>query len=170
MALYIDMNFGSSDSIIDYVEWGSSNHSRSDEAEGANMWTVGDFVPAFAFDESLEFDGNGDTSADWNPATPNPCDEIPMIGSPPIGSLANMDINGNPVQDMLRVNVQTSLSFNEITLDIRDMTGVLVRSESILAPPTNVDFEIDVADIPNGLYYITIRELFGTVTTKMVKQ
>ena len=170
MALFVDSSFGDPNSLIDYVEWGSSNNERSDLAVTAGMWTTGDFVPAFPDDESIEFDGNGDTSADWSVATPNPCDEIPMIGSPPIGSLASMDINGNPVQDMLRVNVQTSVSFNEITLDIRDMTGVLVKSESILSPPTNVDFEIDVADIPQGLYYITIRELFGTVTTKMVKQ
>lgn len=44
MGLYRDSNFGSSDSIISYVEWGSSGHGRASVAVGAGIWADGAFV------------------------------------------------------------------------------------------------------------------------------
>lgn len=43
MGLYTSSNFGSSDDIISYVEWGSGDHGRSATAVAAGIW--GGFVP-----------------------------------------------------------------------------------------------------------------------------
>lgn len=44
MALYDSNSFGSSDSILSYVEWGSSGHARSSVAVGAGIWPSAAFV------------------------------------------------------------------------------------------------------------------------------
>lgn len=44
LGLYSTNQFSSSEAIVDYVEWGSSGHARSDVAVGAGIWTAGGFV------------------------------------------------------------------------------------------------------------------------------
>lgn len=46
MGFYADSTFGSSDSIISYVEWGSSGHGRSGVAVAAGIWPRGGVVDA----------------------------------------------------------------------------------------------------------------------------
>ena len=46
IGLYRDSNFGSTSSIVSYVEGGSSGHARSGVAVGAGIWGDGDFVDA----------------------------------------------------------------------------------------------------------------------------
>lgn len=46
IGLYLNRAFGSSDSIVSYVEWGSTGHPRSGVAVGAGIWGDGDFVDA----------------------------------------------------------------------------------------------------------------------------
>ena len=76
MGLYTSSSFGSSSAIIDYVEWGSTGHGRSNVAVNAGIWTTGDFVAAFDNSESPEYDGMGDNSSDWAAtAMPSICSE-----------------------------------------------------------------------------------------------
>jgi len=75
MGLYTSSNFGSSNAMIDYVEWGSTGHTRSSVAVAAGIWTTGDFHPVFANTESLAYDGEGDSSTDWTAGTPTPGQE-----------------------------------------------------------------------------------------------
>ena len=65
MGLYTDNNFGSSSSIVSYVEWGSTGHPRSGVAVGAGIWGDGDFVDAegAAFIRAIEAPPLG--AADW---------------------------------------------------------------------------------------------------------
>lgn len=44
VALYDSNSFGSSDSILSYVEWGSAGHQRSSVAIAAGIWPSGGFV------------------------------------------------------------------------------------------------------------------------------
>ncbi len=44
LGLYIDAAWTNSASIVDYVEWASTGHTRSSVAVGAGVWNVGDFV------------------------------------------------------------------------------------------------------------------------------
>ncbi len=69
LGLYIDGSWGMSSSVVDYVEWASTGHTRSAVAVGAGVWNVGDFVdgPApYAFTG-----GSGDYgSAFWDVNNP----------------------------------------------------------------------------------------------------
>ena len=48
MGLYDAQSFGSADAMVDYVEWGSTGHGRSNVAVAAGIWQTGDFVAGFA--------------------------------------------------------------------------------------------------------------------------
>ncbi|MCH2197859.1 MAG: T9SS type A sorting domain-containing protein [Flavobacteriales bacterium] len=65
LGLYILPQYSNSGAIIDYVEWGSSGHVRASVAIGAEIWSMGDFIPTVNAGESVQWDGEGDTSDDW---------------------------------------------------------------------------------------------------------
>lgn len=44
VGLYSAADFGNSEEIVDYVEWGSGGHGRSSVAVGAGIWEEGAFV------------------------------------------------------------------------------------------------------------------------------
>lgn len=44
LGLYSSSQFGSDDAIVDYVEWGSTGHTRSNVAIAAGIWVVDGFV------------------------------------------------------------------------------------------------------------------------------
>jgi hypothetical protein len=64
IALYIDSNFESSDSIVSYVEWGDPGHTRSPVAVMAGLWD-GNAVDAT---DATSISSGGDAvtaAADW---------------------------------------------------------------------------------------------------------
>ena len=70
LGLYVDSNFGSSASIRDYVEYGTSGHARSSVAMAAGIWNMGDFVPYSNIEESIQYTGSGNSSSSWFSAAP----------------------------------------------------------------------------------------------------
>ena len=61
----------SSSTIIDFVEYGDSDNVYDGQAEGAGIWTAGDFASDVVAGHSLEYDGSGDAGTDWfDQATP----------------------------------------------------------------------------------------------------
>jgi len=48
LALYSSNDFGSSEAIVSYVEWGEGDHARSSVAVGAGIWEAGAFVATTA--------------------------------------------------------------------------------------------------------------------------
>ncbi len=76
LGLYSTNTFGSSDAIVDFVQWGSSGSARENVAAGAGIWTAGEFVPNVALGSySIAYDGEGDAASDWEQ------DETPTFGS-----------------------------------------------------------------------------------------
>ena len=68
MGLYSASDFGSSDAIVSYVEWGSTGHGRSSVAVGAGIWGEGDFVPVPAGDAAgaiIWLQDTGSGAASW---------------------------------------------------------------------------------------------------------
>lgn len=65
LGLYTSSGFANSNNIIDYVEWGSTGHARSTVAQMAGIWSSGDFVNDVTGTGSLEYDGSGESSSDW---------------------------------------------------------------------------------------------------------
>jgi len=74
LGLYLDSNFASPSSMVDFVQWGGSGNGREFEAVIAGIWQEGDFVPDIQEGHSIAYDGSGNTSADW-------CDDsTPTLG------------------------------------------------------------------------------------------
>ena len=68
IALFTRRDFGNSDAIVDYVEWGKDDHTRSGVAVGAGIWNSGDFVATegstvFLFANTSPTDGAEDWTA-----------------------------------------------------------------------------------------------------------
>ena len=63
-------NFGVSEFLQDYVQWGEDGHWRERVAAEANVWPAGAFVPTPSPEQSLSFDGNGDAPEDWDVTAP----------------------------------------------------------------------------------------------------
>lgn len=99
LGLYLNASFGSSSSIIDYVEWGSTGHTRSSVAVSANIWTSTDFVAAPPAGTSLMYDGSGNTSAHW------------FNGTPTFGSENNSCVLVGDFNETLEVNAADLLMF-----------------------------------------------------------
>ena len=67
LALYETNAFGSSAAILDYVQWGFNpgDPTREGVAVAAGIWTAGEFTAAITDGNSLQYDGEGDTAADY---------------------------------------------------------------------------------------------------------
>jgi len=75
LGIYIDRAFSNPNSIIDYVEWGSTGHGRSNVAVEAGIWSTGDVVLSFNESESLSYTGNGDSPESWVAGDNTICEE-----------------------------------------------------------------------------------------------
>lgn len=78
LGLYLNNQFTNPASIIDYMEYGSSGHARAAVAISAGIWFVNNFVPTPGAGQSMNYDGEGNTAADWfaadlNFGEQNPC-------------------------------------------------------------------------------------------------
>ena len=60
-----EANFAIGEFLQDYVQWGEGGHWRERVAVEADIWPEGAFVPTPSPEQSLSFDGNGDTPEDW---------------------------------------------------------------------------------------------------------
>jgi len=91
LGLYTTNSFGNADAIVDYVEWGSSGHTRSGVAVAAGIWTTGNFIPALEDGLSAQKTELGDITSDaWHPGAPLLCrafNDPPVDNEPCIGDL-----------------------------------------------------------------------------------
>ena len=54
--LYVDGSFGSSDSMVDFIQWGSGGNGRESVADTKGIWTAGDFLNGAG---PFEYTGDG---------------------------------------------------------------------------------------------------------------
>jgi hypothetical protein len=65
VALWNTHDSHTKDTIVDYMEYGDGGQSYENTAVSEGIWTAGDFAPDVDEGHSLEYDGSGDTGADW---------------------------------------------------------------------------------------------------------
>ena len=71
IGLYSSGGFGDPDAIIDYVEWGSTGHTRSSVAIQAGLWTEGDAVVTDASATGLTAGDRSEPGPQgWSPTSP----------------------------------------------------------------------------------------------------
>ncbi len=162
MGLYSDDSFGSSNSIVDYVEWGSTGHQRSSVAVAAGIWTTGDFVPDWTGSNSLEYSGEGDSSSEWTPGDGSLCDE--NLVSEGEDELL-MSIYPNPTTENIHLEMSGRNRINA-TVMIYDMFGKRLRDFTALEiEGTQM---LDVSDLRAGKYILMIQTANQVQSTSFV--
>ena len=169
MGLYTRRAFGDSTAIISYVEWGSSGHRRSDLAASVGEWVSGEFVPAFAAGQSLEYGGEGVGAASWNLRnTPTICAENegpePVVGDIIINEvfpdgtveLKNVGETTVDVSTYWLCNFPAYVEMSELTLECGSL---VMEPGDIIA--VNDFTAFNAADGEMGLY---TRRAFGDST------
>ncbi|MEL6916756.1 MAG: hypothetical protein AAFO99_03400 [Bacteroidota bacterium] len=71
LGLYINSTgFADPTTLADFVQWGASGSIREEVAVAAGIWPEGEFVNVVSdVDNSIAFDGEGNTAADWSETT-----------------------------------------------------------------------------------------------------
>jgi hypothetical protein len=150
MALYIDANFGSNQSIVDYVQWGATSHLRTNIAIGAGIWTAGDAVAPFAASSSLLYDGDGDASTDWSQGTTSPCSS--NLNDPNSSTEFSYKLYPVPAKDMITVELSEQ-SDDAVHIEIYDGQSRAVMS-SIYKNTKQTNVMVD--QMQAGIYYMRV--------------
>jgi hypothetical protein len=74
----------------------------------------------------------------------------------------------NPVEGKL--NIRINGKENELTLQIRDVTGQLIHSETLSGLNGDVTHQVDVTALHNGVYFIRLMNGDRNYTGKFVVQ
>ncbi len=150
LGLYIDNNFGSNQSIIDYVQWGGTSHLRTPVAVGAGIWTAGDAVDPFSTPNSIKYDGDGDSSTDWTEGATNLCiDNVQQTSKE--GELSRV----YPVPSTGMLNVELLEPTSEpIEIEIYNRSSQLIFT-SVYDQKQMIN--INLIDLPEGMYYAKIK-------------
>ncbi len=162
MALYIDGNFGSNQSIVDYVQWGSTMHLRTNIAIGAGIWTAGDAVSSFTAPNSLLYDGEGDASTDWSIGMTGLC--VSNVAGPNNPVEFSYRLYPVPSSEMISVELMEQ-SQDPISIEIYDSNSRLVSS----IHNNNVKrTDISLDNLTEGLYYMRVTVGRQTKTKKFL--
>jgi len=151
MGLYTVPSYSDPNAIIDYVEWGSTGHQRSSVAVAAGIWTTGDFVAAFGAGESLEYDGDGNGSADFSAQpTPTICAENGETACDVFGgNISTTDPTeicaGDGIGDPIDVTLEGNFGTNSTWIITDDALTILALP---MAPP------FDLEDAGSGICLI----------------
>ena len=86
----------------------------------------------------------------------------------PVGAIDFFAIQPNPVQDVFQVHF--SLAQNtDVTLEMRDMTGKIRAVQGVKnLTEGEQQLEVNSSEWPSGIYFISLRDGLGGVTTKKV--
>ncbi|NNF32782.1 MAG: T9SS type A sorting domain-containing protein, partial [Saprospiraceae bacterium] len=164
LAIYSGSNFTNSDFIVDYVEWGSSGHQRSNVAANAGIWGVGDFIPAVSGNNSLLYDGSGDTSGDWSEGTSSPCSSN-VIGN---GGTASLQAFPNPASNFVILDIEDRNNNRTYQISVFDIYGNLVISRNLQAQDER---KLIVDDLNSGRYIIQLvsKNYFQSTSVMILK-
>jgi len=160
MGLYLNGSFSNPNSIIDYVEWGTSGHARASVAIAAGIWSANSFVPAFMNGQSIAYSGAGDLPSSWSAGAPTICAENDATGACEVegGSIAldngttetSICVDGNA--DPLNVTVSGANGQNGGWI-------ITDSNNNILGLPQAPPFDLDGAGVGTCIiWYIRYEE------------
>jgi hypothetical protein len=165
MGLYTTNSFTNAAAMVDYVEWGSTGHGRSDVAIAAGIWTAGSAAGIFAANMSLIYDGDGDSASDWSESAMSPC-VANNIG----GIVGDWDVIGNPVTQNVRIQIESSSDYNNVVIQVRNLQGNLVFSNSVVLSRYLNFVEMDLTSVQDGIYFVHILAPSIKRVEKIIKQ
>ncbi len=101
-----------------------------------------------------------------------------VYGTYPVASLSasieekqnnvqNVTLYPNPTSDRATVVIEGSAKANA-SINVMDIAGKLVKSSNVTIYPGTTKATIEVANLPAGLYFVTVQTEIGTKTVKMI--
>jgi len=160
-------NFGNSDLIVDYVEWGTPNHMRSAVAVAAGIWTAGDFVPAFSINNSIEYDGFGNSPFDWIEDSATLCTENNFTDPNPVIEETRYSLYPNPGKDEINLNFTKSPA-PKANVRIFNTFGKIVMIQEIDLE-YNKEPVIDISGLRDGAYILEVSAKAFSQTQRFIK-
>tara|TARA_R100001369_G_C3317041_1_gene168293 strand:+ start:412 stop:1167 length:756 start_codon:yes stop_codon:yes gene_type:complete len=152
--LYSSSGFGSSDAMLDYIQWGTGNSgsSRESVAVAAGLWVADTFVTA---SPPFQYGGDGTQNgvANWN-----------TLGLDYFEQENNLKLYPNPTTTTLNIEIQNTISNG--TLEVYDVLGKQIFNQTI---SSNNTLQIDVANWNTGLFLIKISSDNKIITKRFIK-
>ena len=172
--LYLNTSWSDPNSIIDYVEWGSSGHTRANVAIAAGIWSSADFVPAFPNPMSIHYDGTGNDASDWSVAMFSPCESlIENDDETELQRVAIQDMTAypNPTKEVVMMTLDY-MRDNEVEAQVSllNSQGQVVQSKRMNLVPGNNQIEMSLSNYPGGIYLLDVRAENIHETIRIVKQ
>jgi len=165
LALFTVDSFQSSNAIIDYVEWGSINHATSNVAIEADIWSDNTVAESFVGDVSLSYDGSGDLGTDWFVNSPSSC-----VDNVETSVLPEWEILGNPAMQFIMVEINEVSQLSMAEMEIHSIHGDFIKSYSQSLTKNNNRIQIDVSDLPSGMYLLVMRGQTIKQIERFIKQ
>lgn len=155
IALYSQFGgWGSSASIVDFVQWGEGGNTRESDAVGASLWEAGDFLSGAT---TYYYIGDGSASG-----------ELQWSTTAPLATVAKTTIESslypNPVSNELHVNLSSSLE-NGVA-NVFDASGNLVMTHEV----NGTSLDLTVSTLNEGMYILEVSDANGTSVSRFSKQ
>ena len=160
-------DFGNSDLIVDYVEWGSSGHTRASVAIAAGIWGTGDFVPSFSINNSIEYDGFGNSPFDWIEDSATLCTENNFTDPNSEIEETRFALYPNPGKEEINLNFTKSPAA-KATARVYNSFGKIVLL-------TEIDLEfnkepiINISNLQDGAYILEVSAKGFSQTERFIK-
>lgn len=155
LGLYINGPFGTASNMRDYIQWGSSPHTRENVANTAGIWTSGDFISVAS---PYEYTGNGTSEngeSFWGS----------VLGIEDIEKNISFNISPNPVTSNL--NIQLSNSLTNGNIKVFDILGKQILTKEF---NSNNLTQLNVSNLSKGMYLVKVSSGENIQTKRFIKQ
>lgn len=94
--------------------------------------------------------------------------ELPVASSDVANSQLSLDIAPNPFSNDLKIDIKNTEN-EGFKLNLSSVSGVSLFSESVNLPEENMNLQLDLGHLPNGIYLLTIASAKKVITKKIIK-
>ncbi len=153
LGLYIDNNFPSSTSMLDFFQWGSSGNGRESVAVTKGIWTAGDFISTTG---PYFYNGNGTQNgvSFWSNT---------VLGLEDIAFSNQTFVYPNPVKNIL--NLKNRSNQKVVNVELFDILGkqIILKKSNALNNNT-----LNFKNLSSGIYYIRLASDKGAISFKKI--
>ncbi|MBI2060225.1 MAG: PQQ-binding-like beta-propeller repeat protein [Nitrospirae bacterium] len=144
LSLFLDnSDFTLDDNLVDFLQWGDGGQAREDVADSAAIWTVGQFIPAFAEGHSMEAQGPANSPSGWFDQWTPTLGAANLLNNRPVASVGE----GYTVFEGMSVTLDGSKSFDPDGKTITYSWSQTAGPAAVLSSPTAKSATFTAPDI-----------------------
>lgn len=141
--------------MIDYLEWGTSGHTRESLAVSLGLWSAGTTITA---SPPYQYTGDGTQNGMGFWGT--------VLGIEDFENKITFKVSPNPTASILKIQLSSGILDGDVK--VFDMLGKQILNNKISI--NNNIAQIDVSNISNGLYLIKVSSGGNIQTKRFIKQ